>query len=274
MKVLLFTLEYPPHYGGVANYYYNLIKFWPEQNDIFVLNNNRSELINSNLFFLKWLPSFKACYLSIKKNRIEHIIVGHILPLRIVAYLFNLFFNIGYSIVLHGMDFPFALKVKRKKFLTRLILSRADNIICVNSYVSKIAKEFLGSDQKIRIINPGINVKENYALKDKEKKVLVDQYNLKDKYILLSVGRLVKRKGFDYVIKTLKEVIKEIPNLIYVIIGKGEDENNLKQLITSDLENKVILLNNVNDNEKRIWYNICNCFIMPARNIDGDFEGF
>ena len=45
MKTLLFTLEYPPFNGGVANYYGNLAKYWPINEFLKILNNNNNELI-------------------------------------------------------------------------------------------------------------------------------------------------------------------------------------------------------------------------------------
>jgi len=38
MKILLFTIEYPPFKGGVANYYENIAKYWPEKNIIIIIN--------------------------------------------------------------------------------------------------------------------------------------------------------------------------------------------------------------------------------------------
>ena len=55
MNVLLFTLEYPPFKGGVANYYGNIVKYWPSEKEIAVLSNNEGQLINKRLPFLKWL---------------------------------------------------------------------------------------------------------------------------------------------------------------------------------------------------------------------------
>ena len=168
MNTLLFTLEYPPFRGGVANYYGNLIKHWPRQNNIFVLDNNSSQLINNQLPFFKWLPAVGRLAKSIKKNKINHILVGHILPLGILAYFLSKLFKIKYSVVLHGMDFTCALRKPRKKILTKTILKKSQNIICANSYVAKLVKEFIDSDHKdkVRVVNPGI------TLEQKNKKTL------------------------------------------------------------------------------------------------------
>jgi len=272
MKTLLFTLEYPPFFGGVASYYGNLVKYWPEPDDIFVLDNNKNGLISKNLPALKWLPSVWQLYSFVKKNKIDHILVGQILPLGISAWLIRKFTGVRYSVVLHGMDFTFALKSKRKKKIAHLILKNAQKIICGNSYVAKLVEEFFGDKSRILIVNPGIDGSAQFT---KHNLQLKERFNLENKFILLGVGRLVKRKGFDMVLEALPEVLKQIPNLAYVIVGNGEEINNLKFKIKNlKLENNVIVITDVNNAEKNSWLEACDLFIMPSRNIAGDFEGF
>ncbi len=274
MNVLLFTLEYPPFYGGVANYYEALVKYCPARHNIFVINNNKKKLLSNKLPFLKWLPAILILYREIKKRKIDYIIVGHLLPLGVVVYLLSIFFKFKYAVVLHGTDFSFAVRESRKKIISIMILKKASNIICANSYTASLVKDFLNNKNKVSVVNPGINrqfrnIDESLVVSIKNK------YNLRNKYVLLSVGRLVRRKGFDNVIKAVSKILKQIPDLVYVIIGSGEDRSYLENLIkTHEARKNVIILDAVNDDKKWAWYNICDCFIMTSRNIDGDYEGF
>jgi len=267
MRTLLFTLEYPPFHGGVANYYGNLVKYWPKPDDITVLNNNGGRLINNKLPLLKWLPAYFALCQKIKQGKIDHIIVGQILPLGTVALICSKFCKIKYSVILHGMDLTYVLKKPRKKWLARKILGRADKIICINSYTADLTKQFFPlSADKTATINPAV---EPASLASPEQiSEFKKQHNLTDKIVLLSVGRLVKRKGFDKVIEAMPEVLKQVPNLIYIIIGQGSEIKN------SELEKQVIIINQATDRERDNWYNASDIFIMPSRNIAGDFEGF
>lgn len=267
MKILLFTLEYPPFLGGVANYYGNLIKYWPKPDDIIVLHNNDDRLINSKLPLLKWLPACFALRQKIKQEKIGHILVGQILPLGIVTLICSGFYKIKYSVILHGLDLAYALKRPRKKWLTEKILRRAEKIICANNYTAEMARRtFPGIKQKIAVVNPGAENRQ--TANAKRLTPIRDKYGLYDKIILLSVGRLVKRKGFDKVIEALPQILKQVPNLVYVIIGDGAELKNY------ELNDKILIINNASDEERNLWYNICDIFIMPAREIDGDFEGF
>jgi len=303
MHTLLFTLVYPHFKVGVANYYENLVKYWPKTEEIFVLDNNNNKLINNKLPFLKWLLSIWQLFNEIKKNNINHVIIGQILPLGTATLIIYKILGIKYSIILHGMDFSLAIKTPRKKLITRLILKNAKNVICANNYTANLVKQI--ANNKISVVNPGVNIKQlrnNSFILTGE---LIAKYNLKNKIILFSLGRLVKRKGFDKVIEAMPKILPQIPNLRYFIAGTGPDEKYLKDLPVILKESasrrrseesrfktnseraagtfvpdahqddeRVIFLGKITDKEKWAWLAICDIFIMPARNINNDFEGF
>lgn len=274
MKTLLFTLEFPPFKGGVANYYGNLANYWPIDEKLLILDNHLGELKTGSGFF-SWRPAFGALARKIKKSQIDYVLVGQILPLGTVAWWLSLFRPFKYGVFLHGMDLTWALSVPRKKMLVRLILGRADKIICANSYTADKAKEYFPAlEEKITVINPGI-ISQAPAIDQPRLEELKATYNLEGKTVIFSLGRLVKRKGFDATIKALALVPEPlIDNLLYVIAGVGPDEMYLKKLVPPALANKIIFLGGITDDEKWRWLAASSFFIMPSRDIDGDFEGF
>jgi len=274
MKTLLFTLEYPPFHGGVANYYGSLVKYWPSQDDIAVLNNSDDRLINNKLPAFKWLPACFALRREIKQRKIDHILVGQILPLGTAALICFKFFKTKYSVFLHGLDFTLAVKTRRKKFISRKILTGAEKIICANSYTAELVKQvFPAMARKITVVNPGV---EKLAAHNSQLVTqLSKKYNIENKIIFLSVGRLIKRKGFDKVIEAMPAILKQMPNLVYTIVGDGPEIENWKLKINNlGLEKQIKIIDQTTDEERDAWYNLCDIFIMPARNINGDFEGF
>ncbi|MEK7067427.1 MAG: glycosyltransferase family 4 protein, partial [Patescibacteria group bacterium] len=145
-------------------------------------------------------------------------------------------------------------------------------IIAANSYVAKLAGE-IAADNKIAIVNPGVD---NRITHNAQRITQIkEKYNLQNKLVLLQVGRLVERKGVDKVLKALPQVWQECAELAYVIVGDGPALEKYKLLVTSyKLQNNVILITNASDDEVDYWYELGDIFIMPAREIDGDFEGF
>lgn len=274
MKTLLFTLEFPPYKGGVSNVYGNLAAYWPIGENLTVLNNNDQSLLKPGKF-LSWLPAFGILKRKIIKNNIEYVLVGQILPLGTLTWFLSLFRPLKYAVYLHGMDLTFALKSPRKRILTYLILKRADKIISVNSCVARKIGEFIPEfANKTEVINPGI-VSGAPFIKESELVSLNELYNIKDKIVLLSIGRLVKRKGFDMVLRALSELPEaEINNLVYFIAGIGADEQYLRLLVPDKLKKQIIFLGKITDEEKWVFLKRCDLFIMPSREIEGDFEGF
>ena len=97
-----------------------------------------------------------------------------------------------------------------------------------------------------------------------------------NKKIILSVGRLIERKGFHYFLKDIFPKLKDkYPNILYIIVGSGKLKNELKFLINQlGLENDVYLLENVDDLLLNSLYQISDIFVMPNVPVKGDMEGF
>lgn len=276
MNILLVTSEFPPFKGGVANYYGHMSAAWPASDKFSVLDNSRGELISGELF-LPWLRAFKSIKRRIKEEKIDYVLVGQVLPLGTVVWDMSLTRRLKYAVFFHGMDLSYSLRYFHKRLLTRLIIKRADKIICANSYVKgQLDKYYPAGSSKAIIANPGIpenvpeprqelmdHLKINYGL------------DMEGQVSLFTLGRLVKRKGIDKTITALGEIPENLlSGLKYFIAGTGPEEENLKAMVPARLKDKVVFLGEVSDDEKWAWLKLCDIFIMPARDIRGDYEGF
>jgi phosphatidylinositol alpha-1,6-mannosyltransferase len=276
-KVLFFTLEYPPFHGGVGNYYHNLVKHYPEEGKVSVLHNNENILINKKLPFFKWLPAFWALNKSIKKNKIDQVVVGNILPLGTVAWLLLKFKKTKYSVVIHGTDIMYTQKSQRKKMLAKIILKNSENIICNSSYNLELLNKLYKNKfkDKIHIVNPGVDGE--VKINNKKLEVIKKQYNLEYKIILFTVCRLIKRKGVDKVIESMTEILKEVPNLVYFVMGEGQDKKALEKLrngLDDKVKDKIVFLGALGDKDKWLWFSLSDIFILPTREERGNLEGF
>jgi phosphatidylinositol alpha-1,6-mannosyltransferase len=284
---LLTTLEYTPFKGGVANYYANMISNWPGEIEVLTTPGEderqedkvtRKKLLNKK-FLPTWLPSIFHVWRTISKKNIDHVMVGHILPLGTAVLVCSKFLNIKYSVFLHGMDICFALKQTRKRQLAIKILTHADSIICANSYVKDTVKNIVPEkeNKRIKTVNPGIAKNIYSPPEKKEMNNLKNKYDLQNDSILFSIGRIVERKGFDKAIEAMPAILKEKNDVIYVIAGAGPDEpllqNKIKEL-DPDIQKKILILGKISDDEKWCWLHLCDVFLMPSRDINGDLEGF
>ncbi|MDP2432817.1 MAG: glycosyltransferase family 4 protein [Pseudomonadota bacterium] len=93
--------------------------------------------------------------------------------------------------------------------------------------------------------------------------------------LILSVGRLVRRKGFDQVIRAIPELVRQGIDARHVLIGIGEDHDYLSSLARElGVADRVHLIGPVSPEDLPRWYNACDVFIMANREINGDTEGF
>ncbi|MEJ2249426.1 MAG: glycosyltransferase family 4 protein [Candidatus Lokiarchaeota archaeon] len=194
-------------------------------------------------------------------------------PTITLSYLLSIIFNLKVVCLSHGDDFlienPISLKSCFFKYLDKIILS---NIIMKNLF-KKIHRNI--SDRKLKIINRGIFPQEYHISEGKFD--LRKKFNLpQDSFILLSVGNHVKRKGFDLVIKAVKNLVSKISkNVYYILIGEGEFTEKLVRLSKElEIEENIKFLGEVNNNLRNKYYKASDVFLMPSRVVSNSLEGF
>ena len=92
---------------------------------------------------------------------------------------------------------------------------------------------------------------------------------------ILAVGYLIERKGFEYLIKAVKEVLKVHENIQLTIVGSGPLEEKLKNIIKElNLESNAKIMKNVSDEELLHLYNLSDLFVLPSVvDSQGNTEG-
>ena len=152
--------------------------------------------------------------------------------------------------------------------------NHADKVVA-NSEYTRDQLIGIGVDPaKITLIYPGVDVQRCQPGLHFED--LLEHTGLSEgQKLVLSVGRLSRRKGFDTVIRTLPALLQRDIDVHYVLIGIGKDHDYLARLADdSGVADRVHLLGHVSPEDLPRWYNACNVFAMPNREINGDNEGF
>jgi len=94
-------------------------------------------------------------------------------------------------------------------------------------------------------------------------------------HLLLSVGRLMRRKGFDNVVRALPLLRARGIDAHYAVIGIGEDHEYLSELARElGVADRLHMLGHVSYEDLPRWYCASDLFAMPNRDIGGDTEGF
>jgi phosphatidylinositol alpha-1,6-mannosyltransferase len=104
---------------------------------------------------------------------------------------------------------------------------------------------------------------------------LVERFSLAGKRVLLTVARLVPRKGHRVVLQVVARLVREFKDLTYLIVGTGPDESDLRNLARKlGIADFVVFAGYVCDEDLPDYYRACDVFVMPNCEEAGDMEGF
>jgi len=155
-----------------------------------------------------------------------------------------------------------------------LVLRYVDFIIANSKFTVGELEKLRINKSKIHLINPGVDVEKfrpGLSIADLRQTIGLKGAQL----LLLSVGRLSRRKGFDTVIRCLEILSLKGIDTHYAIIGIGEDQQYLEALARDlNVSGRTHFLGHVSSDDLPRWYNACDLFVMPNRDVGGDTEGF
>jgi phosphatidylinositol alpha-1,6-mannosyltransferase len=163
-----------------------------------------------------------------------------------------------------------------KQFVKGCILRLSSGVLCNSQATRELALRRGARRACCWVLHPGVDPAgkgKNPSIKEEQKSDPVP-----GKTVFFTMGRLVRRKGIDYTLKALALLVKDYPDVLYVIAGSGapDFEKELRALSKSlGLDSYVRFLGRVGEEEKNPWYARGDVFIMPSRRLkDGDVEGF
>jgi len=294
---MLITTDYPPDTGGVAWYYGNLVEklnTTSSHTSPPIFGGGAVHVLKLGTWAMtRWWPFMIFPLLnSTLLSRPYSWWVGQVLPVGTVVWLLSFVWRKPYIVSTHGMDVLLPLQSLRKRWLVGKILSRAYLITAnskwtkeeiIRNYESGITNQELR--KKIEVVYP--IPKPKREVPPDEVHALRKKLNIADEAkVLLTVARLVKRKGIDRVITALPELWKKLPNVYYIVVGEGEERGALQHHTHTILtplshgreivghENQVILAGRARDEELPAYYAMADLFIQLPRSLDGDVEGF
>lgn len=162
-------------------------------------------------------------------------------------------------------------KDKISNFFHKKIIKRADKII-VSGNKSFERVESLGINKKKVIIAPDASeIKFDKKDIEKKKKEIIKKYPIKNKKIILYLGRLISRKGINYLIDAFSELNCE--NCVLLIVGGGDFyklgeksvEYELKEQVKNlNIENKIIFTGEIKHEDTAAYYSLADIFVYPS----------
>ena len=290
MRLLLVTQDFPPDVGGIQTYATELAaRLAPRCASFSALAPRRPRAAAADQRFAfpvhRWparpdlllLPALAALPVLARTQRLDvafhaqwSTAAASLLARRLTGYPRRV------VIAAHGRELlfnPLPTPLDRLyDHFRRRVLMGADRLLPVSRYTAGLLEAHGVSRRRCTVLPNGTDPDRFHPF---EAAALRRQLGLANRRVLLTVGRLVRRKGIDTVLRALPRLTSACSDLVYLVIGTGPDAGRLRALAHRlGVARRVRFLGQVTAAALPAYYNLCDLFALPAREAVPDVEGF
>lgn len=294
---LLLTDSFLPHAGGSRVYYYNLYKHMTDQfpDRVTVLTKkvpgwqSFDALASSESLRIvrrsRPLPNWKYHQIPkvvsplwhswrfARQHKVDLIHAGDLFPPGLIAMWHKQITGTPYLAYCHGEEITQTDLRRYQPRVRNAIYSCADGVIAANEFARANLLRIGVAEDKIFKILPGVD-REKFV-PQRPNPELITRYGLAGKKIILSVGRLVARKGHTRLLQALNQIRDRVPQFHYLIAGEGPEKQAILSLAAQlGLSPQVTLVGKLTDEQLPDFYNACDVFALVNHVVEGDLEGF
>ncbi|MDC1112227.1 glycosyltransferase family 4 protein [Candidatus Pelagibacter sp.] len=271
------TRAYPPELGGMQSLMWGLTKEisknfmikvfadYQENHKDFDKKVNFSIERVGGIKFLRKIRKAQLVNEFLKNNKVQGIIADHWKSLELIKT------NKKKYCLVHGKEINHSKESSLNKRAIK-VLGNTSTVIANSEYTKNLVIANGLNHEKVFVINPGIDpVKEldNKSLEKVESLLKIKSPRL------ITVSRFDKRKNHEKVIMSLRNLKQKYPNIIYICIGSGDEEENIKKLIQElDLGPQVMFFKDISENLKNALVAKSDIFVMPSVIHKSSVEGF
>ena len=278
--VLFVTNDFGPRAGGIETFIIGLIQRRPFGQTIVYTSFQE----NSAQFDADWLANYGVRVIRdrskillptprvalqlrgiIKKEGITTAAFGAAAPLGLLSASMKRAGVVRTVALTHGHEVWWA-----KVFPFNLLLRRIGSTVDVLTYLGEFTRKAISKALSARAqsamvkIAPGIDV-EHFISTDASS--LRESLGLADKKVIVSVGRLVHRKGQDHLIEAMPEILKNVPRAHLLLVGEGPYREHLQNLVHQlKLESSVTFIGRIQYQDLPMYICVGDIFAMPSRS--------
>lgn len=270
MKILFIARRFPPSVGGMERFAYDLSNALDTKAQLTKITWGGSN---------KWLPVvlpvffLRGCWTLLTQKDIDIIQMQDAVQAPI-GWLLHVLFRKPFVVVAHGLDITYKMSFYQKVILP--FVRKADAVISISSATKDEADKRGVTKTRSYVVTLGTH--DDYGTPTPNRALLAEHLKLQltDKKLLLTTGRLVKRKGVVWFIQNvLPQLVKADRSVLYLVAGAGQEREAIEKAINEmGMKNHVALLGRVSDEDRSLLYQSCDVFVMPNIIVPGDMEGF
>ena len=278
-KILLVTNDLGPRAGGIESFVLGLLER-VEPNSVVILTSKQK---NSDPFDRELLKKYGAVVIRdrskillptprvtrkakriMKEYQAKTIWFGAAAPLAFMAKRLRNAGGKNIVALTHGHEVWWA-KLPVFRSAIAKIARDVDTLTYLGDFTKNAMLPVIADSSKLVKIAPGIDVK-HFSPSEIDLK-LIEKYKLQNRRVIVSVGRLVHRKGQDKLIEAMPEILKKYPDAVLLLVGQGPIKSMLDKLIRHHgLENHVIFTGRIQFADLPKYIQLGEIFAMPSRD--------
>ena len=295
MTFLVVTEVFPPRTGGSGRWLWEIYRRMPREELLVAAGEaadqesfDRSHDVRverMRLAFPTWgvasaagLSHYRAAARKLRglidDNHFEAIHCGKLLPEGFLAWWLRRRTGLPYICYVHGEELRVVQTSRELKWMARRVLAGAQTIIANSRHTAELlGREWQVPSERVQLLYPGVDTSRFVpAARCEQTRARLGWGN---RPVVLTVGRLQIRKGQDQMIRALRQIRQTIPDVLYEIVGDGEERPRLETLVRDEgVSDHVQFRGEASDAEMIECYQQCDLFALPNREVAGDFEGF
>jgi len=274
---LIITRSFPPEIGGMQNLMWGLtnelsknfmIKVFADYYEDHKTFDEKVSFSIERVGGIKLFRKYRKVQLInefIKENKIEGIIADHWKSLELLKT------SKKKICLIHGKEINHEKGTSLNKRVLK-VLNNVETIVANSEYTKNLAISLGVQQNKIVVINPGVD--KVYQLDIKTLKKVEGLLKYKSPR-LITVSRFDKRKNHEKIIMALRNLKQIYPDIVYICIGYGDEEKNIRKLVAElSLQGQVMFFKDISNDLKNSLIAKSNIFVMPSIIYKKSVEGF
>lgn len=270
MKVLFVSRKHPPSVGGMQRLSHQLISEMRQRVTVTAVTWGRTQ---------KLLPVFWVyalwCSLVVVARGVDLVHIGDPV-LSPIGWIVKKLFRVPVVVTVHGLDVTFPLLVYQ--WIIPRLLRQLDCLICISAATRRACVDRGVPESICRVISLGVAVPAQFLDRSAAREWVAAMLgrDLEGVSILLTVGRLVPRKGVAWFVEcVLPQILAADKQIAYLVVGGGPDEARIRELAARlSVRSNVWVLGQIPDADLEAVYAAADLFIMPNLPVADDMEGF
>ena len=294
-KTLVLSRVFPPQVGGSGRWMWELYSRMPVGDFLVVAGNwpGSAEFDTRQKLPIERLPlhlaswgafgwrrgaEYYALYQRVRALVREHHVrtlhAACCLPEGFLAWMLRRRYGIPYQVYVHGEELNVARTSRELTWMTRRVFDNAQTIVANSRNTAGLLRTgWNAAAERIHVLHPGVDTG-RYQPVPRELEAR-QRLGWGSDTVILSVGRLQRRKGHAQIVRALPEIRKVVPDVLFAIVGDGDEREPLRQLIDQlGVQDQVRLHGELAGDDLLTAYQQCDLFALANREVDGDIEGF